>query len=85
MKNKSKRVSLLLLGATALICSRAWFWFLHDPEGPNLLIVTGLALVLYILSLTVYLFDNKPADDKKLLAALLIQVLVVTVLYVFLT
>lgn len=56
---KSKKISLVILGITALICSRILFALFNDPEGPNLLIVTVMALFIYFLSLTVYSFDTR--------------------------
>lgn len=34
--------------------SRIAFLFVNDPEGPNLLIVTALAAVIFAVSLAVY-------------------------------
>ncbi|MBS1532141.1 MAG: hypothetical protein JSU01_17700 [Bacteroidetes bacterium] len=79
---KSKKISLIILAATAIICSRLLFFFFRDPEGPNLLIVAGLALVVYILSLLAYLFGPpKMKGAGRLLAAICFQVLLVAGLY----
>ena len=76
----SRKTSLLLLGITALVCSRTLFFFFHDPEGPNLLIVTVLALILYGASFIAWRFI--PATTaKKLLFAICTQLLIVTGLY----
>ena len=56
MNFNEKRTSLLLLGITALVCSRTLFFLFHDPEGPNLLIVTVLAVILYVTSFIVWRF-----------------------------
>jgi hypothetical protein len=82
---KSKKISLITLGITALICSRALFFFFDDPEGPNLLIVTVMALILYFVSLAVYRFNLSLTGLKRLLLAILIQVLLVAGLYVCLS
>lgn len=82
MDFKSKKVSLGILAVTAIICSRLWFFLINDPEGPNLLIVLGLALALFFLSLAVYAFA--PAEMKglkKLPAAIVVQILAVFMLY----
>ena len=80
MPLESKKTSLLLLVITALACSRALFFFFHDPEGPNLLIVTVLALILYGASFIAWRFI--PATTgKKILFAICAQVLIVTGLY----
>jgi hypothetical protein len=74
------RTSLLLLGITALASSRTLFFLFHDPEGPNLLIVTVLAMMLYVASFIVWRFI--PATiAKKLILAICTQVLIVTGLY----
>ena len=72
----------MILTATALICSRTLFFSFHDPEGPNLLIVTVLALVIYALSAAAYLLA--PAGIKgmtRLSAAIGMQLLSVIILY----
>lgn len=79
---KSKKISLLLLAATALSISRMLFFLFNDPEGPNLLIVTVLALVLYTISAVAYLFaPAKIGGIARLLTVVGIQLLVVLVLY----
>ena len=80
MQLTSRKTSLLLLGITALACSRTLFFLFHDPEGPNLLIVTALATMLYVASFIVWRFI--PATTvKKLLLAICTQVAIVTGLY----
>ena len=77
---KTDKTSLLVF-ATALACSRAMFFFTNDPEGPNLLIVTGMAVVIYSLSLTTYLFKSPAAGLKRLLLVVLAQILIVVGFY----
>ena len=81
MPLKSKRTSLLLLVVTALVCSRALFFFFHDPEGPNLLIVTVLALILYSASFIAWRFIPATTASKKLFFGICTQLLIVTGLY----
>ena len=77
---ESKKVSLLLLVITAFVCSRTLFFLFHDTEGPNLLIVTVLALLLYCASVIAWRFI--PAtSSKKLLFAICAQLLIVSGLY----
>ena len=76
-----KKTSLLLLVITALACSRALFFFFHDPEGPNLLIVTVLALILYGASFIAWRFIPATNTTKKLLFAICTQLIIVTGLY----
>ncbi len=54
MHFKSKKASLLILGVVSLVCSRLVFWFINDPEGPNLVVVIGLAAVIYFVFLGVH-------------------------------
>jgi hypothetical protein len=80
MQFTARKTPLLLLGITALASSRTLFFLFHDPEGPNLLIVTVLAVMLYIASFIVWRFI--PATTvKKLLLAICTQVVIVTGLY----
>jgi hypothetical protein len=73
---KSKKTSLLILGITAIACSRLLFFIFNDPEGPNLLVVIGMAAIIYFLSLAGYLRNF--SDRKKFLSAIFIQILIVT-------
>ena len=77
----SRTTSLLLLGITALACSRTLFFLFHDPEGPNLLIVTVLAMILYVASFIVWRFISATTASKRLLLAICTQILIVTGLY----
>ena len=78
---ESKKTSLLLLLVTAFGLSRALFFFFHDPEGPNLLIVTVLALILCSASFIALKFIPATGARKKLLFAICTQVLIVAGLY----
>lgn len=66
------KTSLLILGLTSLALSRANFFLIKDPEGPNLLVVAGFAAILFVLSLAVSSFT--PA--KKLLPVVLIEIVI---------
>ena len=74
------KTSLLLLLLTAFPISRTLFFLFNDPEGPNLLIVTVLALLLYGASVIAWRFIPATAS-KKLLLGIGTQLLIVTVLY----
>jgi hypothetical protein len=50
---KSKKASPLILAVVSLIISRVIFLFVHDPEGPNLLVVIVLAALIYAVSLII--------------------------------
>ena len=84
---KSKKTSLIILGTTSLVFSRVMFFFFNDPEGPNLLIVTVAAAVVYLLSLAAYtsLFAISVTGLKRLLLAILVQVIIVAGAYYFLS
>lgn len=77
----SKKVSLIALAITALIFSRAMFFFFNDPEGPNLLVVMGAAAIVYVVSLAPYASGSPAAGSKKFWLAIVIQILLVAALY----
>lgn len=76
MPFESKKLDPLILGVTSIACSKLFFSLLHDPEGPNLLIVTGLVVVLFLFSWTLY-SRLRPENPKKLLLVILAQLVVV--------
>ena len=80
LEAKKTSVFLLLL-ITAFVLSRALFFFFHDPEGPNLLIVTVLALIIYGASFIAWKFIPATSASKKLLFAICTQILIVAGLY----
>jgi hypothetical protein len=77
----AKKTSLLLLGITAFVCSRTLFFLFRDPEGPNLLVVTVLAVILYVASFIAWRFIPATTGSQKLLLAICTQILIVTALY----
>jgi len=80
--NFTKR-ALLILAVTAALCSRVMLALFHDPEGPNLLVVGGMAAIIYLISLAVYLPKVFPflRGIKKIAAAILIQLCAAAGLY----
>lgn len=74
---KSNKVSLLILGIVSLLLSRASFFFINDPEGPNLVVVIGFAAVLFALSLAVSSFT--PA--KRLVPVIFIEIIIAAAFY----
>jgi hypothetical protein len=56
----------------------------NDPEGPNLVVVIGMALILYFLSLAVQSFIHSVAGLKKLLLAISAQVVIAAGFYLLL-
>lgn len=59
------------------------FALFDDPEGPNLLVVTVMAAVLWLVSSAVYLSNIYPSLTglKRSSAAIFIQILVATGFY----
>jgi hypothetical protein len=78
-----KKSSLLILAITAVACSRMMFAFFHDPEGPNLLVVAGMAAVIYLMSSAVYLSNFSPSLTglKRSSATIFIQIFIATGFY----
>ncbi len=54
MHFKPKKVPLLILAIVSLVCSRGFFFWVNDPEGPNLVVVLGLAAIIFIAGLALY-------------------------------
>lgn len=85
MNLKSNKTELLISGITSMLCSRTMFLFFNDPEGPNLLVVTGMAAIIYFLSLAIYyLFNLAPLSFtrmKRLMLIIFIQIIIVTGFY----
>jgi hypothetical protein len=77
------KVILLILAVTAIACSRIMFALFDDPEGPNLLVVIGMAAVIFVLSAAVYLSNVLPSlrGSKSGAAAICLQVLIATSFY----
>ena len=75
--------SLLILAMTALACSRGMFALFDDPEGPNLLVVGGMAAIIYLMSSAVYLSSLFPAltGVKRSSAAIFIQIVLAAGFY----
>lgn len=75
--------SLLILVVTAFLCSRALFALFADPEGPNLLVVTVMAAILWGVSSAGYLSNFVPslAGRKRMLAAIVLQMVVAAGFY----
>jgi hypothetical protein len=81
MQFKSKKASLLILAITSIVLSRAMFWFFNDPEGPNLLIVMMMAVIIYVLSLGIYVYTSSIKGLTRLLLVIVVQIVIVSGLY----
>ena len=77
----SQTISLTILAITSLICSRVMFLFFNDPEGPNLLVVVGMAFIIFIPSLFVLLFSSVSSYTKKLLFSIFVEIVVTICIY----
>lgn len=80
----SKNTSSLILGITSFVFTRILFLLFNNPEGPNLLIVTGMALIIYGISLTVYSFAISLKTLSPLSNTPQIKLLLVMVIQIFL-
>lgn len=70
-----------------MVCSRGMFAFIDDPEGPNLLIVTVLAVFIYFMSFPVYrhnVLSSKVTESKRVILTIIAQVLLTASIYVVL-
>jgi hypothetical protein len=76
-----KGTSLLILGVTAVLCSRVVLFLHHDSEGPNLLIVLGIASILFLLSFAVFQMASLKPGRTRLLLAIASQCCIAIVLY----
>jgi hypothetical protein len=59
------------------------FALFRDPEGPNLVVVVGMAAIIYVVSSAVFLSSICPSltGFKRSSAAVFVQVLVATGFY----
>lgn len=75
---ESKKISLVILGITAILTSRSMFALFDDPEGPNLLVVFVMAVILYVPSVALYVlnFLSTITGQKRLLLSILLQLLI---------
>lgn len=90
MNFKSKKISLFILSTTSVVFARILFFFFADPEGPNLLVVIGMAVVIYFLSFGVYEFIASKyrflylpllMGRERLLVTICMQILIVIAFY----
>ncbi len=80
-------VTSIILVVTALLFSRLVFFLFADPEGPNLLVVSGLAAILFGGSLLVNYFHSSMwlvRGKTRLIIAIVAQFLIASVAYLVL-
>ena len=77
---------MLVLGIAAAAGVRVVLALFHDPEGPNLLVVGGMAIAIYVISLVAYLSNVFPSltGYKRGAAAIGIQLIAATGFYFWL-
>lgn len=77
-----KNWNIYISAVTATLIARATFFFIDDPEGPNLLIVIALAAFIYIVSfLTTHLLALPASGSKRILLTIFTQVIVAATLF----
>jgi hypothetical protein len=81
MQFKSKTVPLLILALTAVVVSGAVFAFFRDQEGPNLVVVMGLAAILYLPCVAFYLSSAIRTSLRRLVGTIVVQVLIAAGVY----
>ena len=74
-----KKIPPFLLVITAFECARAVFYFVNDPEEPNLFVVIVLAAAIDVVSLTLY--TSTLSRRMKFLVAFLVQLLLAILAY----
>jgi hypothetical protein len=65
IERMTRIISLIVLGAASLALSRAVFFFINDPEGPNLLIVAALATIIFCASWAAYALVHRALRPDK--------------------
>lgn len=77
MNSISKKKASIIFALTSILLSRAILGFFDDPEGPNLLVVFGGALILWLASFLVYKLIYPKNINRAFWLALLTQILIV--------
>jgi uncharacterized membrane protein len=82
----NRATPLLLLALTAAICSRATFAMLDDPEGPNLIVITSLTVIIFLAAIVAYISGTFPAltGFKRVFSIIPIQILTAATIYLIL-
>lgn len=83
MNFNSQKTSVVVLAMTSVLLSRGMFCLFNDPEGPNLVVVMGMAAIIFFVSYALYTYSPLKKYDglKKLLLTIVVQILLVTGLY----
>lgn len=78
---KANKVPLIILGAASIVSSRVMFVFFNDPEGPNLLVISVAAIIVFLLSFAVYFFSAPTTNLRKALLAVLVPMVITASFY----
>lgn len=84
MTNIQKYIPYLILVVTAMIFSRGIFYLFNDPEGPNLLIVTAFAAIIFAVSLGGNYFHSGTFAIKgtvRIVIGIVVQVITAAIIY----
>lgn len=79
------KISTIILAVTSFLCARTILVLFDDPEGSNLLIVSVLAAILYLFSLTAYLLPGSVPEYQRVNVAILVQLVLSAGLYLVLS
>lgn len=84
MKTKHNALRFIVLGLSALLCSRLLFALIEDPEGPNLLVVFMGALPLCITAVATLRKTKRLPEFTRVFLAICSQVVAMLLLYLLL-
>jgi hypothetical protein len=87
MTNIKQYIPYLILVVTAMNLSRGIFYLFNDPEGPNLLIVSVFAAIIFAVSLGGNYFHSGTFAIKgttRIIIAIVVQIIAAAILYFFL-
>lgn len=84
MNPKFNKILLIVPAITAFLLSRLVFFFIDDPEGPNLLIVFVLAVFIYLLSLSLYLYKHSERTVLKQTMSVIVFQIITSLILCFL-
>ena len=76
MSNWNLHLTLIL---SSLFSSKLFYFLINDPEGPNLLIVLALAMILYFMAIGGYLKITKIQSKIRVKLLIVVQIIVVLI------
>jgi hypothetical protein len=81
---KTNKIPLLVMGVSSVLFSRGMLFLFNDPEGSNMLVSLAAAVIVYLLSLAVYLLTAPATNLNRFLLVILVPLAVSAVFYVIL-